>query len=733
MTITAPNFPVQQVVSDEAPDQIQLCINEWRKYDEQGLKVFPLVKGAKHPGEFGIKWGEDWIKKNRNPINLLDIYETGTYGLWLATGQCSKRVVLDLDKPEAETYWQERLGEAVFNSALKVTSGRDGGTHLHFAIRADDTRAWDGHSDEAIGFDFRGDGGGVVLPPSVHKSGRRYTWLAGELQDAPECLRKENQPKKRKDGPTGAGSGSKAVQDLMLDPVLGARGNNWLTRVAGTVAKAFYSKDVYMAVLHNINQASADPIDQPAFEKTVESVWKSEQENNQMPSPESPVKVARRLIEDTWTTAGHPTLRRWRGSWMKWTGAHWREVENQSVTADIQDRLEHAWYEAVDKRTGELIKPGWDPNTSKVNDVANAVKNINLLSEDVDSGDWLDGHDAGRMVAFHNGLLDIKSRKVIRATPAFFNTTSLPYDYEETDDLPTEWIKFLHSVWPDDVESTQVLQEWFGYVLSGQTDLQKALMLIGPTRSGKGVIGTVLEALVGKDNKAGMNMSAFATNFGLSPLVGKMLAIVGDARTPKRDRELILERLLSIIGEDTVTVDRKNREPYNGKLGSRLVLMSNELPSFSDPSGAIAGRFVILTMNKSFLGQEDTGLKGRLLQEIPAILRWSLDGLDRLMERGRFTEPESSADTRDEFDAKTSRIKEFVADRCVIGSDQSIPVQDLFDEYIAWCSNRKYETGSVDTFGGQLSAAFRGQFKKVRGSVKGRRITKYQGIGLNRG
>lgn len=104
-------------------------------------------------------------------------------------------------------------------------------------------------------------------------------------------------------------------------------------------------------------------------------------------------------------------------------------------------------------------------------------------------------------------------------------------------------------------------------------------------------------------------------------------------------------------------MDRKNREPYNGKLGSRPVLMSNELPSFSDPSGVIAGRFVILTMNKSFFVQEDTGLKGRLLQEIPAILRWSLDGLDRLMERGRFTEPESSADTRDEFDAKTSRIK----------------------------------------------------------------------------
>lgn len=247
-----------------------------------------------------------------------------------------------------------------------------------------------------------------------------------------------------------------------------------------------------------------------------------------------------RVIDEMWTTDGHTTPRRWRGSWVKWTGANWREIEHQSVSADIQNRLERAVFEEGRDEDGKPRLLGWHPNSAKVNDVANAVRNINLTDKDIESGDWLDGRDAGRMVAFHNGLLDIKSRKVIRATSAFFNTTSLPYEYEETDDLPTEWIKFLLTVWPDDAESTQVLQEWFGYVLSGQTDLHKALMLIGPTRSGKGVIGTVLEALVGKDNKAGMNMSAFATNFGLSPLVGKMLAIVGDARTPKRDRELTL-------------------------------------------------------------------------------------------------------------------------------------------------------------------------------------------------
>lgn len=253
-------------------------IDEWRKYHEQGLTVFPLKRGGKNPGtDFGIKWQLDWVQKGRPTFpDLANSFETGTYGLWLATGQVSKRVVLDLDRPEAETHWRERLGEAVFNAALKVSTGR--GTHLHFRLRDDDGRSWDSHSDEGIGFDFRADGGGVVLPPSVHKTGRVYEWLDGDLQDAPECLRKENQPKQVKARTQGRASTASSLAELLnLEPNDPGRGNNWLARVAGHLAKAerrYY--DRYLGILQNINWASVDPIEEGDFMKTAESIWNSE-------------------------------------------------------------------------------------------------------------------------------------------------------------------------------------------------------------------------------------------------------------------------------------------------------------------------------------------------------------------------------------------------------------------------------------------------------------------------
>ena len=162
------------------------------------------------------------------------------------------------------------------------------------------------------------------------------------------------------------------------------------------------------------------------------------------------------------------------------------------------------------------------------------------------------------------------------------------------------WLEFLASVWPDDPDSIALLQEYVGYVLSGRTDMQKMLLLIGPTRSGKGTIARMLTELIGRGHVAGPTLASLGTNFGLSPLLGKPLAIISDARLGDTPAHTVVERLLSITGEDLLTVDRKYREPWSGKLPTRFVVLSNELPRFKDTSGAIANRLLILQMTEQF-------------------------------------------------------------------------------------------------------------------------------------
>src|SRR5262249_25859962 len=125
----------------------------------------------------------------------------------------------------------------------------------------------------------------------------------------------------------------------------------------------------------------------------------------------------------------------------------------------------------------------------------------------------------------------------------------------------------------------------------------------------------------------GPTLASLGTQFGLSPLLGKPLAIVSDARLGGGNVHQVVERLLTVSGEDMIDVDRKFRDPWTGKLPTRFMILSNELPRFGDASGAIAARFIVLQQTRSWLGKEDPHLTGALLGELPGILGWALDGL----------------------------------------------------------------------------------------------------------
>jgi putative DNA primase/helicase len=102
-------------------------------------------------------------------------------------------------------------------------------------------------------------------------------------------------------------------------------------------------------------------------------------------------------------------------------------------------------------------------------------------------------------------------------------------------------------------------------------------------------------------------------------LIGKPLAIICDARFAGKDQSVVVERLLRISGEDALTVNRKYREQWTGKLPSRLHVLSNELPKLGDASTAIVGRIVLL-LSHSWLGREDHELEPSIMASAVAFM-----------------------------------------------------------------------------------------------------------------
>ncbi len=187
------------------------------------------------------------------------------------------------------------------------------------------------------------------------------------------------------------------------------------------------------------------------------------------------------------------------------------------------------------------------------------------------------------------------------------------------------------------------------------------------------------------------------------PLLGKPLAVVSDARIAGNGAEQIVERLLSISGEDMLTVDRKYQRAWTGKLPTRFLVLSNELPRFGDASGAIAGRFIVLTMNRSWLGRENAALTRILLGELPGILNWALDGFDRLTKNGALTSPQSSADAIVTLHDLASPISAFIRDKCEPGTGE-VSVTDLFAAWRDWAEANGHRPGNSATLGRNLRA-----------------------------
>jgi hypothetical protein len=281
----------------------------------------------------------------------------------------------------------------------------------------------------------------------------------------------------------------------------------------------------------------------------------------------APLVSARQFLLRGHTLDDTRTLHHQNGSFYSWGGSHYTELAAEEMRERLYRFLDGA--KRIDDRN--QVVP-FDPTKNKVANVLEATAAEAQLARRIRPPAWLgDGTNpaAAEVIACSNVLLHLPTRNTCPHTPDFFTLNALDFAYDAAAPAPAEWLKFLASIWPDDQEAIDTLQEAFGLFLTGDTRHQKAILVVGPKRSGKGTLARVLTDLLGAANVCGPTLSSLSQNFGLAPLIGKRLAIVSDARlSGKADQSIIVERLLSITGEDSLTIDRKFREGWTGKLAA---------------------------------------------------------------------------------------------------------------------------------------------------------------------
>ncbi|MCE9589579.1 MAG: DUF5906 domain-containing protein [Planctomycetes bacterium] len=437
--------------------------------------------------------------------------------------------------------------------------------------------------------------------------------------------------------------------------------------------------------------------------------------------------IARAFIDSHYTdAAGAVELCHYGGMFLRHAGTAFVEVEDAALRHKLYPYLENE----VEDADGKPIRV----NFNTVNAVVDALRAHVHLAASITPPAWLreraDLPTASELIACKSKLLHLPTMRFIDPTADFFTTCSLSFDPIFDAPPPARWHAFLAEIFGDDEEQKNALQEWFGYCISCDTSQHKIGLIVGPRRSGKGTIARLLAKLIGESNVCGPTTSSLAGAFGLQSLIAMSLAIIADARFHGEGVSTAIERLLTISGEDRVTVDRKHRESITLKLPTRFLILSNELPRLHDSSAAIASRFLVFTLSRSFYGVEDTTLTERLTAELPAIFLWAVEGWRRLRERGRFIQPAAGVEAQRQIEDLSSPVGAFVRELCVVGSGRRAWCDDLFTAWRNWCqSEGRDAVGTKQSFGRDLAAVCPG-VKRQRGTAN---VPFYAGIGIEDG
>lgn len=443
--------------------------------------------------------------------------------------------------------------------------------------------------------------------------------------------------------------------------------------------------------------------------------------------PKNGAETAKRFLASTQDEALWPAIIRVQGEFFQHAGTCYRPISDELVLKLIYEWLNGKF----DVSSGLAIKP----DRALAETTLHAVKAIAL--EVIEAPSWIgdpkNRADPLRIAAFMNGLYDLNARKLMKHTRGFFNLNSRTFRFSPAAGEPKAWLKFLGEVFADETEAIETLQEIAGYLLTADTSQQKMFALIGAPRSGKGTILRVLRELIGADNVTAPTLAGLGGPFGLQGMIGKLAALISDARLGGRaDVQAITENLLRVSGEDAISVPRKFLGDLTVRLRVRFVLVSNELPALLDQSGALASRFVLLKMSKSFAGREDPGLTDRLLGELPAIAVWALDGLDRLHDRGHFIQPASARVMVKQLEHLASPVKAFFHERCELVPGASVECSDLFLDWTIWAGQQGREhTGTAQMFGRNVAAAFPElKLSRPRAPDGSRGRRRYEGVRL---
>jgi len=271
------------------------------------------------------------------------------------------------------------------------------------------------------------------------------------------------------------------------------------------------------------------------------------------------------------------------------------------------------------------------------------------------------------LIAVANGLLDVTTGQLYAFSSEHLSLTQVPVTWPQ--DTAAAACPIYDAWLPAMIGADQVegLEELAGQMLDPRRTPPRALMLFGPSRSGKSTFLRLLKAVAGIENTSAVTLHQLAdSRFAAANVYGRILNVDADLAEAEVSDISVFK---TMTGDDLIQADRKHGRQFEFHNKALFAFSANTLPSVSEASRAYLERIRPVKFPHSFAGRENPTIEEAMLRELPGILRRWVEAAQRRRVRGvDVPVPER---LRAEFEQRSNSVADWAA-RCA----QVVPLRE---------------------------------------------------------
>jgi putative DNA primase/helicase len=327
------------------------------------------------------------------------------------------------------------------------------------------------------------------------------------------------------------------------------------------------------------------------------------------------------------------------------------------------------------------------------------------------------------LIAFRNGIYDIKNDALQPFSPDVVITNRIPWDYN-----PNAYSELadhtLDRIACGDEQVRDILEECIGscFYRSNTLGGGKAFILTGEGSNGKSTFIAMMQHLLNEDNIAALDLKELDQKFQNTALFGK-LANLGDDISD----EFIVNASIfkKFVTGERVQVQNKGEKPFEFNNYAKFLFSANNIPRIKDKTGAVLRRLLIVPFNANFTKDDpdyDSDIKYKLQEQevMEYMIVLGINALKRVLEKKGFTESAKVQEQLKEYEETNNPIIGFF-EECEMEDFQiENELSDkVYKRYREYCLANNFNPMSKNEFSKQVCRKLNmtTKTKKISGKV----------------